>query len=58
MFYPKGIQLVHIDTADILAKGSCTGSLRPQRSTWYIVRYPGDDWYWRGYTAVTKVTVR
>jgi hypothetical protein len=35
-----------------------TGSLRPQRTTWYIVRYPGDDWYWRGYTAVTKVTVR
>ena len=35
-----------------------TGSLRPQRTTWYIARYPGDDWYWRGYTAVTKVTVR
>jgi hypothetical protein len=35
-----------------------TGLLRPKRTTWYIVRYPGDDWYWRGYTSVLKVTVR
>src|SRR5450830_40269 len=32
--------------------------LHPNRTTWYIVRYPGDDWYFRAYTSVTKVTVR
>lgn len=32
--------------------------LRPQRNTWYVVRYPGDDWYWGGYTSVVKVRVR
>jgi hypothetical protein len=35
-----------------------SGYLRPKRTTWYIVRYPGDQWYWRGYTSVVKVTVR
>jgi hypothetical protein len=32
--------------------------LHPQRTTWYIVRYPGDSWYFRAYTSVTKVIVR
>jgi hypothetical protein len=32
--------------------------LHPKRTTWYVVRYPGDDWYSRAYTSVTKVTVR
>jgi len=32
--------------------------LRPQSTTWYIVRYPGDDWYYRGYTSVIKVRVK
>ena len=33
-------------------------ALHPQRTTWYVVRYPGDSRYFRGYTAVAKVTVR
>jgi len=32
--------------------------LRPKRSTWYVVRYPGDNWYWTAYTSVIKVGVR
>ena len=32
--------------------------LHPSRSTWYVVRYPGDDQYWRAFTSVRKVTVR
>ena len=35
-----------------------TSLLRPQRTTWYVVRYPGDDWYWGAFTSVRKVTVR
>lgn len=31
--------------------------LRPSRTTWYVVRYPGDDWYWGAYTSVLKVRV-
>jgi hypothetical protein len=34
-----------------------TGYLRPSRTTWYVVRYPGDSWYWRAYTSVLKVRV-
>lgn len=29
----------------------------PTRTTWYVVRYPGDDWYWGAYTSVLKVRV-
>lgn len=32
--------------------------LRPRRTTWYVVRYPGDGWYWRGFTSVVKVRVK
>ena len=32
--------------------------LHPARSTWYVVRYPGDSQYWRAFTSVRKVTVR
>lgn len=35
-----------------------SGLRRPQRTTWYIVRYPGDNWYFRAYTSVIKVTVK
>jgi hypothetical protein len=35
-----------------------TRLLKPSRSTWYVVRYPGDDWYWGAYTSVIKVTVK
>jgi hypothetical protein len=35
-----------------------SGSLRPAHTTWYIARYPGDDWYHRAYTSVVKVVVR
>lgn len=31
--------------------------LKPSRTTWYVVRYPGDDWYWGAYTSVLKVRV-
>ncbi len=31
--------------------------LKPTRTTWYVVRYPGDDWYWGAYTSVLKVKV-
>ena len=31
--------------------------LKPTRTTWYVVRYPGDDWYWDAYTSVLKVRV-
>ncbi len=34
-----------------------TPLLKPGRTTWYIVRYPGDEWYWGAYTSVAKVTV-
>jgi len=29
----------------------------PTRTTWYVVRYPGDKWYWGAYTSVVKVRV-
>ena len=32
--------------------------LHPSRTTWYVVRYPGDNWYYAGYTSVIKVTVK
>ena len=31
--------------------------LKPTRTTWYVARYAGDDWYWRAYTSVVKVRV-
>ncbi|HOT24732.1 MAG TPA: hypothetical protein PLB30_05310 [Thermoleophilia bacterium] len=34
-----------------------TGNLRPKRTTWYVVRYPGDAWYWGAYTSVLRVRV-
>jgi hypothetical protein len=38
--------------------GRYSAYLRPRRTTWYVVRYPGDDWYWSAYTSVLKVRVR
>lgn len=35
-----------------------TGSLRPTRSTSYVVRYPGDNEYDRGFTSVIRVSVK
>lgn len=41
-----------------------TGRLWPPRSTWYVVRYPGstnagtEQYYWKAFTSVVKVTVR
>jgi hypothetical protein len=32
--------------------------LHPKRTTWYVVRYPGDTWYYPGYTSVLKVAVK
>ena len=34
------------------------GSIRPGRTTWYAVWYPGDSWYWGAWTSLAKVTVR
>ena len=38
--------------------GFTSGSLRPTRTTRYVVRYPGDAWYWGAFTSLCKVTVR
>jgi len=35
-----------------------TRLLHPKRTTWYVVRYPGDNWYFDAYTSVSKVSVR
>jgi hypothetical protein len=35
-----------------------TGLFSPKRTTWYIVRYPGDTQYQRGFTSVLKVPVK
>ena len=35
-----------------------SGYLKPSRTTWYVVRYPGDREYYRGYTSVLRVTVK
>ncbi len=35
-----------------------SGSLRPSRTTWYVVRYPGDKWYFDAYTSVISVKVK
>ncbi len=32
--------------------------LHPKRTTWYVVFYPGDKWYWNAFTSVTKVAVK
>ena len=32
--------------------------LHPKRTTWYVVRYPKDAWYWGAYTSVIKVAVK
>jgi hypothetical protein len=32
--------------------------LHPTRTIRYVVRYPGDAWYWGAYTSVVKVAVR
>ena len=31
---------------------------RPTRTLTLVVRYPGDDWYWRAYTSAQKITVK
>jgi hypothetical protein len=47
------------DSALANAYGSYTSIvLRPQRTTWYVVRYPGDAWYLGAFTSVIKVTVK
>jgi len=33
-------------------------TLKPTRTTRYVVRYPGDAWYWGAFTSLCKVTVR
>ena len=38
--------------------GAYSASGHLSRTKWFVVRYDGDDWYYGGYTAVVKVTVR
>lgn len=52
----QGWKKVATVTANGLGKYA-SASLKPTRTTWYVVRYPGDDWYWRAYTSVVKVRV-
>ena len=33
-------------------------TIRMDKTRTFVVRYPGDDWYWRAYTGVKKVSVR
>ena len=35
-----------------------TRYLRPSKSTWYVVKWAGDDWYRSAYTDPVKVTVK
>jgi hypothetical protein len=38
--------------------GKYTFRQRPRRTTYYVVRYPGDAWYWKAFTSVIHVHVR
>lgn len=53
----RGWKLVKVLKTDGHGKFK-TGLQRPQRDTWYVAAYTGDDWYWGGYTSVVKVDVR
>lgn len=33
-------------------------SVKPAKTTWYCVWYPGDSWYWGAWTSTAKVTVK
>lgn len=35
-----------------------TPLFKPLRTLTLVVRYPGDQWYWRAYTSVRKITVK
>jgi hypothetical protein len=35
-----------------------SGSLHPAKSTWYVLRYPSDNWYDVGYADPVRVTVK
>jgi hypothetical protein len=35
-----------------------TPSIKPLKTLTLVVRYPGDDWYWRAFTSTAKVTVK
>jgi hypothetical protein len=53
----EGWQLAGTSLAN--AYGNYTSAvLHPTRTTWYVVRYAGDSWYWRAFTSVIKVTVK
>jgi len=34
------------------------GYQKPARTTWYLVYYPSDKWYWADVTTPVKITVR
>jgi hypothetical protein len=34
-----------------------TGLLKPTQTTYYVLKYPGDALYWKGFTSVTRVVV-
>jgi hypothetical protein len=37
--------------------GKYSTYVQPSRTTWYVVRYPGDGWYFDAYTSVLRVRV-
>jgi photosystem II stability/assembly factor-like uncharacterized protein len=53
----QGWSFVGKYTANGLGKFTIRG-VKVKRATWYVVLYPGDDWYWPGYTGVVKVGIR
>lgn len=56
---PKSTIWTKVATVTANGLGRFTsGYPRPSRTTRYVVRYPGDAWYWGAFTSVRKVTVR
>ena len=53
----KGFRLVKRYRANGYGK-YVAGSDRPAKTSWYVVVYPGDDWYWQATTPVVKVIVK
>jgi hypothetical protein len=56
---PKSALWTKVATVRANGLGEFTsGSLKPTRTTRYVVRYPGDSAYWGAFTSVCTVTVK
>jgi hypothetical protein len=53
----KGWKRVGVYRTDGLGRYSIKAP-RLSRSTWYVVQYAGDEWYWGAFTSVVRVRVR